>query len=187
MTTTDDERRLGRAPVAAPAAALVGVLLALVLIVVGAVGVREALRAAGAIAGPHWMVNVANWIDGLAPATWMIPAGVGAVVLGLACVLAAVKPRRQTEARVAGPGSIWIRPRGISRVAAATANSVAGTATASAKTGRRRVTVTITATEAEAERLRGEVAAAVSEALEPLERTVSVRVKAKLSHDGAEP
>ena len=166
---------------------MVGVVLALVLVVVGAVGVREALRAAGVIAGPPWMANVATWIDGRAPATWMIPTGIGAVVLGLACVLAAVKPRRRTEARVAGPGSIWMRPQGIARVAAATANSVAGTATASAKTGRRRVTVTITATAAEAERLRGEVAAAVSEALEPLERPVAVRVKTKLSHDGGEP
>src|ERR1035437_8277244 len=87
----------GRDPVARPAAAVVGMQLALVLIGSGVVGIREALLGAGAISGPHWAANAADAIDGLAPATWMVPAGVGAMFIGIWWLLAALMPRRHTE------------------------------------------------------------------------------------------
>jgi len=85
---------------------------------------------------------------------------------------------------VAGEDGVWMRRSDISRVAHACADSVAGTTTASARTGRRRVTVTITTTEAEAEAMRSAVTDAVTERLAPLERTFTVKVKTKTSHDG---
>lgn len=174
----------GRVPVAAPAAAFVGVLLVLVLVGVGVVGIREALLGAGVIAGPRWAANTAGAIDGLTPATWMLPAGVGAVLIGLWGVLAAFKPRRRTEVKLAGPGSVWMHRTDISRLAGAVADSVAGTTTASAKTTRRRVRLTITATAAEADTVRGQVTAAVAERLAALERTLAVKVRTRITHDG---
>ncbi len=173
-----------RTPVAAPAAAVIGVLLALVVIAVGAVALREMLLGANAIAGPDWVTATARWVDGLQPATWLLPAGVGVVLVGLWWVWAAVKPRRRTEVALDGGAGVWMRAGDISRAAHATADSVAGTTTASARTSRRRVTVTITATQAEADGLRGQVAEAVAERLAPLERTLSVKVKTTITHDG---
>ncbi len=173
-----------RPPVAAPAAAPVGLLIALVLIAAGAVAIREMLLGAHAFSGPEWVANTATWVDNLRPAVWLIPAGIVAVLVGLWWVWAALKPRRRTELKVAGEDVVWMRRSDISRVAHACADSVAGTTTASARTGRRRVTVTITTTEAEAEAMRSAVTDAVTERLAPLERTFTVKVKTKTSHDG---
>lgn len=173
-----------RPPVAAPVAAIVGVLLALVVIALGLVAIREMLLGANAIAGPDWVASTASWVDGLRPAVWLVPVGVVAVLIGLCWVVAALKPRRRTEVKVSGAGGVWMRPLDISRAAHATADSVAGTTTALAKTGRRRVTVTVTATHAEAQSLHSQVAEAVTERLAPLERTLSVKVKTTITTDG---
>lgn len=173
-----------RTPVAAPAAALVGLLIALLVIALGVVAIREMLLGANAITGPDWVVATARWVDDRQPAAWMVPVGVLAVLVGLWWVLAALKPRRRTEVKVSGAGGVWMRPADISRVAHATADSVAGTTTASANTSRRRVTVTITATRVEAQSLHSEVADAVAERLAPLERSLSVKVKTTITSDG---
>lgn len=175
-----------RPPVAAPAATPVGVLIALLLIAAGVVAVREMLLSANAISGPSWVLNTAAWVDRLPPAAWLIPAGIGAILVGLWWLISALKPRRRTELRMADEHDLWMRRADISRIAHATADSVAGTTSASARTGRRRVTVTVTTTEAEAPELRTAVSDAVRDRLAPLERTFAVKVKTKLTHDGSE-
>lgn len=174
----------GRDPVAGPAAAVVGMLLALVLIGAGVVGIREALLGAGAISGPHWAANAAAAIDGLAPETWMVPAGVGAMFVGIWWVLAALMPRRHTELALQSADGVWMRPAGLARMARATADCIAGTTTARAKTRRRRVVVTITATDKEAQELRVQVAEAVAARLASVTRRYSVTVKVKTTHHG---
>jgi len=174
----------GRQPVAAPAAAVVGVLLALVLIAAGAIAIRDTVLAAGSFSGPRWVTNTATAIDGLAPATWMIPAGVTAVLVGLWWLLAALKPRRRTEVPLRSAAGVWIRPAGIARISRATADSVAGTTSARAAAGRRRVKVTISASDKERAELRSRVAEAVAERIDPVQRRYAVKVKVKSTPDG---
>ncbi len=173
----------GRQPVAAPAAAVVGVLLALMLIAAGAIAIRDTVLAAGS-SGPRWVTNTATAIDGLAPATWMIPAGVIAVLVGLWWLLAALKPRRRTEVPLRSAAGVWIRPAGIARMSRATADSVAGTTSARAAAGRRRVKVTVSASDKEAAELRSRVAEAVAERIDPVQRRYAVKVKVKSTPDG---
>ncbi|WP_127784422.1 DUF6286 domain-containing protein [Rhodococcus sp. X156] len=174
----------GRTPVAAPGAASVGIFLAGVVIVIGLVGIREAVLGSDALDGESWVAELGDWVDGLTPQTWMVPVGVVAILVGLWWLYLALKPRRRTELKITSDGGLWMRPRDVSRIAAATADDVAGTTTARATTGRRRVTVTITAARKEADALRESVAEAVSTRLQALDRRPSVKVRTKISHDG---
>ena len=83
-------------PVAAPAAATVGVLLALLLPGAGVVGVRDGAVGAGWLHGAYWTRSAAQHIGGLTPQVWMILVGVVLALVGVWWVLAALKTRRRT-------------------------------------------------------------------------------------------
>jgi len=118
------EPTAGRTPSAAPAAAPWAVLLALVVLALGVVGIRDALIAAGAFGGSSWTKNTANAIDGLTARMWMIPAGIGLAVLGLWWLLAALKPRKRTEISLSGTPGAWMRPGDLARLVQPTVENV---------------------------------------------------------------
>jgi len=113
-------------PVAAPAAATVGVLLALLLPGAGVVGVRDGAVGAGWLHGAYWTRSAAQHIDGLTPQVWMIPVGVVLAPVGAWWVLAALKPRRRTALALQARSAVWIRPRDLAHLLAATAERVPG-------------------------------------------------------------
>lgn len=129
-------------PVGTSAAAPIGVLAAMATIALGVVGIHDALQAAGAAGGPSWTEWLAGKLETVAPADWMIPAGVGAVIVGLLCLVAAVKPRRVTHVAV-GKDGVWIRSRDIARLAAESAETVDSVISATAKSRRRTVRLTV--------------------------------------------
>jgi len=173
------EPTAGRTPTAAPAAAPWAVLLALVVLALGVVGVRDALVAAGAFGGSSWTKNTANAIDGLTARTWMIPAGIGLAVLGLWWLLAALKPRKRTEISLSGTPGAWMRPSDLARLVQPTVENVEGVVSASTSATRRTVTVKATTTARDSVQVRTAVTEAVGDRLSALRRAPRVKVKAR--------
>lgn len=170
-----------RSPVAGPAAGAVGVVAAVVLIVLGAVGVAEMLRSVGLLRGevirPDWF----GWTAVLEPTSWLRPAGVAAVVIGLVLLVIAVKPRRRTHLAVQGPDTIvWIGAADAARLAAESATGLDSVTAASVVARRRRLDATVT-TFGDPARVRDEVRTSIAERL----RTVSPqpRVRIELRED----
>jgi len=173
------EPTAGRTPTATPAAAPWAVLLALVVLALGVVGIRDALIAAGAFGGSSWTKNTANAIDGLTAHTWMIPAGIGLATLGLWWLLAALKPRKRTEISLSGTPGAWMRPGDLARLAQPTAENVEGVVSASTSATRRTVTVKATTTARDSAQVRTAVTDAVGDRLSALRRAPRVKVKAR--------
>jgi len=173
------EPTAGRTPTAAPAAAPWAVLLALVVLALGVVGIRDALIAAGAFGGSSWTKNTANAIDGLTARTWMIPAGIGLAVLGLWWLLAALKPRKRTEISLSGTPGAWMRPGDLARLVQPTVENVDGVVSASTSATRRTVTVKATTTARDSAEVRTAVIEAVGDRLSAVGRAPRVKVKAR--------
>ncbi len=173
------EPTAGRTPTATPAAAPWAVLLALVVLALGVVGIRDALIAAGAFGGSSWTKNTANAIDGLTARTWMIPAGIGLAVLGLWWLLAALKPRKRTEISLTGTPGAWMRPGDLARLVQPTVENVDGVVSASTSATRRTVTVKATTTARDSAQVRTALTEAVGDRLSALRRAPRVKVKAR--------
>lgn len=166
-------------PVAAPAATGVTIVLALVLIALGVIAVRDVLLWTGAIAGTPWIINALNYFDGLTAQTWMLPAGIAVAILGLFVVFAAVKPRRRTHQPLSAPDT-WITTRDLSRAARGAVQTLTGVATTTARGSARKITLVITPLAGyETTALTDAAHVAVTEALAPLARPPRVRIRIK--------
>lgn len=169
----------GRTPKAVPAAAPWAVLVALVVLALGVIGVRDALVAAGALHGTLWTTQTAEAIDGLTKRVWMVPAGVVLALLGLWWVLTALKPRKRTETTVAGSPGAWLRPGDLARLARAAADDVGGVVSVSTTATRRTVTVTATTTTDDSAELRAAISDAVGDKLAALQKAPRVKVRTR--------
>ncbi|MGW5194473.1 DUF6286 domain-containing protein [Kribbella sp. NPDC004138] len=163
-------------PVAGPAVSVVGVLVALVLIGLGAAGIAEMLHAAGLLRGAvvpeDWSARTVR----LGPASWLRPAGAAVVVLGLLLLALTLKPRRRTHLAVDAPaGIVWIRLVDAARLAADSAGRVDSVTGASVVAKRRRLRATVT-TFGDPARVREEVRTAVADRLSTLEPHPRVRI-----------
>ena len=168
-----------RPPVAAPAASGVAVVLAVAVIGLGVVALRDVLIAAGAIAGVPWIVSALNYLDGLRVQNWTLVAGVGVAVLGVLLVGSAAKPRRRTHLPLSVPGT-WITARDIARLASSSARSITGVAAASAGGSGRKITLTVTVMAGyDAALIKDAAHATVTKALAPMARLPRVRVRIK--------
>ncbi|QNE16868.1 hypothetical protein F1D05_01845 [Kribbella qitaiheensis] len=172
MTSTPAKK-----PVALPAAATAGIIGALAVTAVGAVGVRDALVSAGAIGGTSWL----EWLFGkasvLKPVDWMIPAGIAAILIGVWFLIAAVKPRKTTHLAV-GDAGVWIRYRDAARLATDTATTIDSVTAAGTKARRHRLRVTATAT-GNASQVRDDLTAAIGQRLQTV--TPLPRVRARVT------
>jgi hypothetical protein len=163
-------------PVAAPAAAAVGVAAAVMVIAAGVVGIRETLVSTGTLAGPSWLEWLFGKAEVLKPADWMIPVGVAAVVLGLWILAAGLKPRRATHLAVGDDTGVWIRRRDAARLATNTARTIDSVTTATAKAKRRALRVTATAT-GDAARVHNDLTTAIAQRLQAVTPTPTVRAR----------
>lgn len=134
----------GPEPKAAPAASAVGVLGSLAVIGGGVIAIREVLVGSGAVTGSRWLPSAVDWIDGLEPQAWMVPAGIGAAVLGLVLMLLAVKPRRSTHRSLLADG-VYLRRKDLAALLETTVGRVDGVGTGRVVTSKRRATVSVTA------------------------------------------
>lgn len=92
-------------------ASIASVPLLLAVIALGVIAVRDALVSLGWVAGSRWIDTVPRIADDVRWSSWWAwPATVGAIVLGLVLLIAALKPRRRSHIPVSG--DLWFH-RGI--------------------------------------------------------------------------
>ncbi len=177
----DTAGRAARNPVAAAAAAPLGVVFAVALGALGVVGVRDGLVAAGALGGTPWITSAITNVNGLTPHTWMLPAGVVAVLVGLWWVLAALQRRRRTAVQLDADTAVWMRPVDLARVAAAAAEDVSAVESVRASGKRRKVTVNVTTPAGDSAQVRTQVQEAVSARLAPVATMPRIKVTTRTS------
>ncbi|MFB1299333.1 DUF6286 domain-containing protein [Mycobacterium sp. pW049] len=165
-------------PLTPAAAHYVAVIAALLLIALGAVGIRDGIAAAGAITGPSWTRATIDWFDGQSAHGWMVPVGVILAVLGLASIIAALKPRRRKGIPVTGRTSVYLDVSDTAKLAAAAARVVPGVTKANASATRRAVKVTARTTGPDV--TTDTISDAVRTALAPLAATPRISVRTRV-------
>lgn len=174
----------GRSPAATATARYVAVALALVVTFGGVVSLREAGVVLGWVAGTPWIGSAITALNGLRSQWWMVPAGVGALLLGLWLVIVALRPRRKTVVAVDGAGSVWMRPRDVARLASHAASCVPGVEVLNSAATRRKVTLYVGITGIDSDTTaKGAIAAAVGSATEIL--TPTPRIVVRIGTSGA--
>ncbi|GAA1881695.1 DUF6286 domain-containing protein [Lapillicoccus jejuensis] len=178
IPTSDVTPAPAKAPAAAPATVVTGVLLALVLLGVGVVFLRDALLAAGAVTGTPWLrwfADKAELISASSP--WMLWAGPVAVVIGLVLIVAALKPRKATHWAAEEPGVHIGRSDAARLVANAAHESTSVVAARADVSGRRALRVTARTVATDTNGVTAEVDRAVTHRLAALRPTPSIRTR----------
>jgi hypothetical protein len=139
----------GRAPTALPAAAPAGAFLALVLLGLGVVALRDTAVALQWLHGAPWIDAVIAGIADLRFAWWMIPAGIAALAIGAVLVVSAVRPPRKTALAVNAKSSVWISPWELAGVSTYAANAIPGVFSARTAATPRKLVVSARVTDAE--------------------------------------
>ncbi|MFZ2174466.1 MAG: DUF6286 domain-containing Asp23/Gls24 family envelope stress response protein [Rhodococcus sp. (in: high G+C Gram-positive bacteria)] len=155
-----------RTPRATPAAVPAAVVIAVGAIGLAIVAARELLIVRGTIPSAPWIRNTFEWVGRLHWSDWIVPGAVAAVVLGVALVIAALKPRPRTHlpVRIGSTPIVWLRPTDLARKSSSQAGSVPGVRSAHTTVDRKHVTVRVVRSEVSP---AADVAIAVREAVEP--------------------
>lgn len=165
-------------PVGTGQAAWIGQLVAVVLIVVGVIGIREAVLAAGWTSGSSWAASLARRADhGYGHSVWLVPIGIVAVVLGVWLVIVAVRPRPKKTLALASGTGVFLTRRGIQNLVLRCADDVDGVTAAQVDATRRKVVVRVTATDPGS--VGAAVRVAVTERLQALTNPPAVSVKTR--------
>lgn len=164
-------------PAAPGIARKAGLLVALLLVALGAAGLYDALVQGDVVDGRKLVEPLLEWLDGLEPQEWMVPAGIAVAVLGLALVLAALWPRPRRSLPVAARTGVFATRGAVEELTVDSAAGHGGVLDASARARRRGVRVRVL-TDGEPE-TPAEVRQGVTERLARLARTPKVRVGAR--------
>lgn len=166
------------APSGAPPAAATGVAIALVVVALGVVAVRDALVALGWVPGPSWLEPVAGLVaDGVGRDAWVLLVAVLVALLGAWLVRRALGRRPRTAVSLGDGTNAWLEPRDVARVADLAASDVDGVVTVRSRAARRSVALKVTVVDTAAEGARSAVQDAVRDALEGLDPAPRVSVK----------
>lgn len=153
---------------------VLGPVLALLLLALGVLLLRDALVAAGAFTGTPWLPSATTALQGSPPKWWLIPAGIVAAVLGLWLIVTALRPRSRKTLALTSRTGVFLHTRDIARLASGAAEDVDGVLHVSSTATRRKVRVTVRATTGAG--LEDAVVAAVSQRLAPLQSPPRVAV-----------
>jgi hypothetical protein len=153
---------------------VVGPVLAVLLVALGVLLLRDALVAAGALAGTQWLPAAVSGLRGFAPAWWLIPAGIVLALVGAWLIVTALRPRSRRTLALRSQTGVFLHTRDIARLASGAAQDVDGVLHVSSTATRRKVSVAARAITGPA--VREAVSAAVSERLAALQSPPRVRV-----------
>lgn len=171
-STDDIADRSVFAPSGRPGAAIAGAVLGLALLVLCGVAIRDLVVKAGWTDGDPWLGRAAHDAVETPWQGWMWAAAIACLVIGLALLAAAVKPRRPTHMRLADHDVMWTRRVDVARRASAAAESISGVDHATTVVTRQKAKCTVIARDsADRERVR-EVVGAVAREVEPPLRAV---------------
>lgn len=134
------------APKASPVARWLSVLAGLVFLGGAVVAGHDAwARLQETSDQPEWLTELYDQLTlQLIDITWVaVAVGIVVMVVGLALVVAALKPRQKTHLRVQSPVSIWTRPVDLARKSTFLATSQFGANHARTKADRKKMTLTM--------------------------------------------
>jgi hypothetical protein len=181
MTSVDIPRGFAPAATATRAGRVAwwSIALAVLLVALGVLVLREALVAAGLVDGVPWIATAVDSADGLLPSPLVTVVGVVVALLGLWLVVVALGRRVRTRLDVTSSAGTTIGVGDAARLAASAADEVDRVLSAHASATRRSVTVTVTTLEGDD--VSDAVRAAVSARLAPLAHPLSVTVVSRTS------
>lgn len=176
MTTVDTSRGFAPAAAATRAGRVAwwSIALAVLVVALGVLVLREALVAAGTVQGEPWLAPAVDSADGITPSPLVVVVGVVLAVLGLWLVGVALGRRVRTRLDVTSSTGTTIGIADAARLAASAADEVDRVLSARASATRRSVTVTVTTLEGDD--VTEAVRAAVTERLAPLAQPLPVKV-----------
>lgn len=157
-------------PVARSAAAPIAIVVSIGLIALALIAGRDFLIERDVLAGPSWTRGAFGWLSRVTWQGWMLPVAIGAIVLGIALVVAVVKPRARAHFSTTGTPRMWLGPTDVARRSTAVTMQLDGVLRAHTTVDRRTAKVMFTndaAASHAAESVRHAVAAALSELAEP--------------------
>jgi hypothetical protein len=155
------------------------IALAVLLVALGVLVLREALVAAGRVDGEPWIAPVVDSLDGVVPSVLVSVVGVVVALLGLWLVVVALGRRVRTRLDVTSSTGTTLGLNDAARLAASAADEVDRVLSARASAGRRSVTVTVTTLEGDD--VTDAVRTAVTERLAPLAQPLSVKVVSRVT------
>ena len=155
------------------------IALAVLLVALGVVVLREALVAAGRVDGEPWIAPVLDSLDGVVPSVLVSVVGVVVALLGLWLVVVALGRRVRTRLDVTSSTGTTLGLNDAARLAASAADEVDRVLSARAAATRRSVTVTVTTLEGDD--VSDAVRAAVTERLSPLAQPLSIKVVSRVA------
>ena len=110
------DRALARPPVSPHRAVAIGVVVALALVGVAVVAVRDLAVAQGWATGEPWLGAGVRSLDGLEPSAGVLAVATAVGVLGLLLVLAGLLPAKRRHVPAAGDARLWSSPSAIAEV-----------------------------------------------------------------------
>ena len=166
-----------KAPVTVGKVAGLAVLWSLLLVTSGSIAVRDALVLGGIVGGRSWIQQTSEYLDGRTAADWLVPAGIGCLLLALWLLVLALRPRSPSEARVHARTGVFLTKASLRRLAASAARDVDGVDTADATATLSRVRVTATTTPDQKDEVEARLDETINQRLSALVRPPRVRVR----------
>lgn len=147
MSDKRTERALARAPMARHRAVAIGIVLALALVAVGVVAVRDLAVAQGWATGEPWLAGGLRSLDAMGTSAVLTTATV-AGVLGLLLVLAGLRPAGRRHVASGEVDQLWSNPSALAEVARSAADRAPGVLSArTARARKGRVVIDVAARE----------------------------------------
>lgn len=124
-------------PRGSAAAGWVGLLLALLLLVLGALLIRGSFVGAGWIEGAGWFAGAVDVVDGAEPSVTVGLVAAAVALLGLVPLMIALRPRPHPYRRLGDASGVYAHRSLIEKSAEHAARQVSGVVSAHASLGRR--------------------------------------------------
>lgn len=167
---------LGQQPKASPAARGWAIFLGLLLLGLAVVAGRETWLVASDANASSWVTPVTDLVARETLETWIIWAGVAAVMVGVIFLIIAFKPRRKTHLRLGSErSSAWLRAVDVARRSSAVARQIPGVAAARSQATDKSIKIIVNG-DTQDPKLAPRVEEAVSQALHSLASTPQVSV-----------
>lgn len=119
-------------PRARPAAVSTAAVLAVLLIALGAVSVRDLAASQGWSSGSPWSTELLDAVEGLTASVPVVVVAVVLVLLGLVVFLRALRPGRRTHLATHGDADLWVSAGAVAALAGASADRAPGVISAEA-------------------------------------------------------
>lgn len=165
-------------PKARPAAAPTAAVVALVLVALAVVTVRDLAVSQGWATGTPWSVSLVRSLDGLTASVGLAVGGAVLALVGLVLVWLALKPAPRTHLPAHADSDLWLSPAAVAALARGVADRAPGVISAdSTRAGRRRIHVDVV-TSSDPQAVTERVEAALQSHVQGLTRaTITVRTK----------